>query len=777
MAKFGMGQGIPRSEDPRLLRGGGRYVSDIVLPKEAIGYVVRSPHAHARIRSVDTAAAKAAPGVIAVYSGADYAADKLGVMPIAILRNKRDGSPMFQTPQHGLIRDEVRLVGDPVAFVVAETLAEAKDAAELIEIDYEPLPAIADTAAAVEPGAPAVWPEVPNNEAFYFEAGPRDKVEAAFKAADHVTKLDFVVTRIAVNAMEPRSSLAVYDEWTGRYTLYAGVQSPHGMRTICAAIFGLPEDMFRIVSPDMGGGFGMRSSAYREYALCLWAAKKLGRPVKWICERSEAFVSDDQARDNVSSAELALDKDGKFLGFRIKTLANLGAYCGIMGALPPVVNLGGLSGVYTTPAILAQVTGVYTNTPSTTPYRGAGRPEATYALERIIDQAAREMGIDRIEMRKRNMIPTSAMPYNTGFLFTYDSGEFEKNLDDLVKLADVAGFPARKAEAARRGRLRGLGVICAIEQSAGGFEETAEIRIDATGFVTLRLGTHNHGQGHDTTFRQLACELLDVEFENVRLIQGDTDQVVHGRGTYGSRSSGLGGAAMKMAAERIIARCKKIAAHRLEAAEADIEYKNGTFSVVGTDRRLSLAAVAAAAHNPMMLPRSIETGLTEYASFVPPAPTFPDGCRACEVEIDPETGTLSLDRYFVVDDVGTIINPLLVKGQLHGGIVQGIGQILTENVIFDADSGQVLSGSFMDYGMPRADDLCAFEIATNEVPSPTNPLGIKGAGEAGCVGALPCVMNAIMDALADVGVKDFDMPATPERIWAAIQAAKQSKAA
>ncbi|MBM3486538.1 MAG: xanthine dehydrogenase family protein molybdopterin-binding subunit [Alphaproteobacteria bacterium] len=777
MAKFGMGQGIPRTEDPRLLRGGGRYVSDIVLPREAAGHALRSPHAHARIRGIDTAAAAAAPGVIAVLTGADYAADGLGDMPVAIMRNRKDGTPMYVPPMPALVKDHVKLVGDMVAFVVAETAAQAKDAAELIEVDYEPLPAVADTAAAIKPGAPAVWPANPDNVSFYFEIGNRAGVEAAFKAAHHVTTLDLVITRVAVNPMEPRSALADYDAWTGRYTLYAGVQGPHAMRAMAAAIFKLPEDNFRIVSPDMGGGFGMRSSPYREYVLCLWASRRTGRPVKWVSERSEAFVSDDQARDNVTTIALALDKDGKFLGLRVETVAAIGAYMANLGAHSPTNNLGSLSGVYTTPAVLAQVTAVWTNTPSTAPYRGAGRPEATYVLERVIDKAAREMKIDRFELRRRNLIPASAMPYKTGFVFTYDSGDFAKNMDDALRLADVAGFAQRKEDSRRRGRLRGLGFANAIEQSAGAFEETAEIRIDASGFLTLHMGTHSHGQGHDTAFRQILCDLLGVEFENIRLVQGDTDQAIHGRGTFGSRSSGAGGAAMKRAAERIIEKCRKIAAHRLEAAVDDIAFKDGVFAVVGTDRRMTIKEAAAAAYSPMMLPKDVEAGLSEYAVWVPPAPTFPNGSHVSEVEIDPETGTLHLDRYIVVDDVGTIVNPLLLKGQLHGGIVQGVGQILMETMVYDSDSAQVLSGSFMDYTMPRADDLPFFEIGSNIVPSPTNPLGIKGAGEAGCVGAMPCVMSAVVDALADAGVAHFDMPASPARIWAAIRAARGARAA
>jgi carbon-monoxide dehydrogenase large subunit len=770
MVKFGIGQGVPRWEDPRLLRGGGRYSDDLNRNGQAHGHVLRSPYAHARIRSIDTAAAEAAPGVLAVYTGQDIADAGLGNIPCAVPRNKADGSPMFTPPHGALKRDRVRLVGDYVAFVVAETADQARDASELIAVDYEPLPSVTATGDALGDGAPAVWDECPDNVCFVFEQGDKAAVEAAFAKADHVTKLAFDVNRVAVAPMEPRACIGEYDKYDERYTLYTGSQGPHGLRQALAMpVLHVPENRLRVISEDMGGAFGMRSGPYCENILCLFAAKALDRPVKWTGDRTESFMSDDQARDNISTAELALDKDGKFLAFRVTTVANLGAYLTLLGPHSATNNLGSLAGPYTTPAIYTHVTGVFTNTNSTGPYRGAGRPEAAYAIERAIDTAAAEMGIDPAEIRRRNYIAPDAMPYKTGLVFTYDSGEFEANMDGALRMVDYAGFAARREAALARGKLRGIGISNVIEQSAGGPPEWAQVRFDPSGAATLIMGTHNHGQGHETVFRQILADKLGLEFEQVRLQQGDSDSVIAGTGTFGSRSSGVGGASIQMAADRVIEKCRKVAAHKLEAAEEDIEFDDGTFTVAGTDRTMTLIDAAKAVQHFMTAPPGMEVGLSEWAAWSPPAPTFPNGCHVCEVEIDRDTGELDIVRYAAVDDVGTVLNPLLMEGQVHGGIVQGVGQAVLENVVWDRESGQLVSGSFMDYTMPRASDLPSFEMEINEVPTPTNPMGVKGAGEAGCVGALPAVMNAVVDALRPLGVTTIDMPATPERLWRAMQ--------
>jgi carbon-monoxide dehydrogenase large subunit len=773
MVKFGVGQGVPRWEDPRLLRGGGRYSDDLNRPGQAYGHVLRSPHAHARIDGIDTAAAKAAPGVLAVYTGEDIAAAGLGDIPCAVPRQRADGSPMFTPPHPALKRDRVRLVGDYVAFVVAGTADQARDAAELIVVDYTALPSVTATADAVADGAPALWDECPDNVCFVFEIGDKAAVEAAFAGAHHVTRLDLDVNRIAVTPMEPRACIGEYDKYDERYTLHTGCQGPHGLRQALAQpVLHVPENRLRVISDDMGGAFGMRSGPYCENILCLFAAKDLDRPVKWTGDRTEAFMSDDQARDNVSVAELALDADGTFLAFRVTTVANLGAYLTLLGPHSSTNNLGSLAGPYRTPVISSHVTGVFTNTNSTGPYRGAGRPEAAYAIERAVDTAAAEMGIDAAEIRRRNYIAPDAMPYKTGLLFTYDSGEFEANMDGAMAIVDWAGFGARRVEAAARGKLRGIGMSNVIEQSAGGPPEWAQIRFDPSGAVTLVMGTHNHGQGHETIFRQILSDKLGLEFENVRIQQGDSDSVIAGTGTFGSRSSGVGGASILLAADRVIDKCRTVAAHKLEAAEEDIEFDDGVFTVAGTDRNLSLIDAAKAVQNFMTAPPGMEVGLSEWAAWRPPAPTFPNGCHVCEVEIDRETGTLDILRYAAVDDVGTVINPLLMIGQLHGGIVQGVGQIALENVVWDRVTGQLVSASFMDYTMPRADDLPYFEMEINEVPTATNPMGVKGAGEAGCVGAMPALMNAIVEALRPLGITTLDMPATPERLWRAMEDAR-----
>jgi len=777
MREFDLGRAVPRTEDLLLLRGRGRYTDDVVLPRAAQLYVLRSPHAAARITRIATAAAQDAPGVVAVLTGQDAAADKLGTLRGRITRKRADGSPNFQPPYRILALDRVHHVGDPVAAIVAETLSQAKDAAELIDIDYDILPAVTDTAATLAPDAPRVWDEIPDNVCFVEQVGNEAKVKEAFARAKHVVRQRFVISRVAASPMEGRAAFGFYDTREERYTLYAALQAPHLMRNELAdQVFKLPANRFRLISPDVGGGFGMKGSAFPEYALVLWAAKKVGRPVKWFAERSESFVGDHHARDNVSEVALALDEDGKFLALDVETVANIGAYIASNGLHVPVGNLGGLAGPYTTPAIHVTVTGVFSNTAATCPYRGAGRPEASYCIERIIDVAAADLKMDRVELRRRNLIAPSAMPFKTGLVFTYDSGEFEQVMDKALALGDWQGVAARKAAAKARGKLYGAAVVSVIEVAGGPaaapFEEATEIRFDATGGATILLGSHNHGQGHETAFRQLAYHFLGLEPEQVTLIYGDTDKVFHGRGTFGSRSLSVGGGALRLAADRVIEKGKKVAGHLLEAATADIEFADGRFTVAGTDKSIDLISVAKASFNPVRMPPDIEIGLDANAVFRPPAGTFPNGCHICEVEIDPDTGVAKIVRYAVVDDVGRVVNPLLLEGQIHGGIAQGAGQALCEAMVYDRDSGQLVSGSFMDYCMPRATDFCPIAVGEHNVPSKSNPLGIKGAGEAGCVGALPAVMNAINDALLPLGIRHFEMPATPERLWRAIRAAK-----
>jgi len=771
MTKFGIGQGIPRWEDPRLLRGGGQYSDDLNRPGQAYGYVVRSPHAKARMISINTTSALAANGVLAIYTGADIEAAGYGKVPPMAIRKRADGSEMFIPPNVPLRQKLVQYVGDYVAFVVAESHDQARDAAELVAVEYEELPSVTATADVLSASAPSVWEEAPDNVCFVHEEGDKAAVEAAIAGAPHVTRLELDITRVAVAPMEPRACTGEYDKFKDRFTLYTGTQGPHLVRQAMAEpMLKVPQNKLRVVSHDMGGAFGMRSGPYAENALCLHAARDLDRPVKWTGDRSEHFLTDEQARDNISKVELALDADGKFLAFRVLTMANLGAYLSMLGVHPSVGNLGTLAGTYTTPAIYTKVMGVFSNTPSIGPYRGAGRPEAAYVLERAIDTAAAELGIDPAELRRRNYIPESALPYQTALTFNYDSGQFEKNMDAALDMANYGDFAARRETSTAVGKLRGIGIASVIEQSAGGFPEWAEVRFDPSGTVTLVMGTHNHGQGHETVFRQMLSDKLGLEFEKIYYQQGDTDHGMAGTGTFGSRSSGVGGAALMLAAEKVIEKGRKAAAHHLEAGEGDIEFTDGVFTVAGTDKSVSLTDCAKLLQNFMMAPPGMEVGLSEWASWRPPAPTYPNGCHVVEVEIDPETGELEITRYVAVDDVGTVLNPLLLDGQLHGGIVQGVGQILFEDMRWDRETGQLITGSFMDYVMPRADTVPNFESAVNEnAITATNPIGVKGAGEAGCVGAMPALMNAIVDALRPAGVKALDMPATPQRVWAALR--------
>jgi carbon-monoxide dehydrogenase large subunit len=642
----------------------------------------------------------------------------------------------------------------------------------MVTVDYEPLPSVTSTAEAI--GGAAVWDECRDNVCNLHEAGDKAATDAAFAKAARVIKRTYVITRVHAQFMEPRGSTGVYDPHEDRYTLYADVQYPHRVRNALASnIFKVPEHQIRVIAGDIGGAFGTKGWQYPEHRLMLWASKKVGRPVKWQCERRESIPADEHARDNVTEAELALDADGKFIGLRVKTLANVGAYVSSdRNLLATFSNIATLVGVYTFPAAHVQVYSVITNTNSTAPYRGAGRPESTYVIERLIDETARELGIDRLELRRKNLIPESAMPIKTALGVTYDCGQFEKNMDLALKHADVAGFPARREAAKKRGVLRGIGLANAIEQAAGPQPEFAEIRFSPSGTATLMLGSKNQGQGHETTFKQILHEKLGLNPHEVKYIDGDTDRVGWGMGTMGSRSTVIGGSAVVTAAEKLIAKGTKIAAKLLEASEGDIRFSDGRFSVVGTDKSVELKAVARAAFQPPQLPPGMEPGFYETGTFVPKQATWPNGCHVCEVEVDPETGDVKLVSYLIVDDVGTVINPITLKGQVHGGVAQGVGQALMEQVVYDRESGQLMTATFMDYAMPRADTFPDMHVESNPVPTRLNPLGAKGAGEAGTVGALPVVINAVVDALAPLGVKALDMPASPARVWQAIQDAK-----
>jgi len=760
MGEFGIGQPVERFEDPRLLRGEGRFVDDLQLPGQAHLVLVRSPHAHARIAAVDLTAARAAPGVLGVFTAQDLLADGLGTSRVALARKRPDGSPMFWRAHPGLARERVRHVGDPVAAVVAETLAQAKDAADLVAIEFEALPSVTDAVRALQPGAAPVWDECPDNICNVFESGDTAATEAAFARAAHVVQRRYRVSRVHAQFLEPRGALGDYDAPGGRYTLHLDTQYPHRVRDLLAGeILGVPPERVRVVSQDVGGAFGAKGWACVEHRLVLWLARKLGRPVKWTCERSEAALADEHGRDLVAEAALALDAGGRFLALRVRNVNDLGAYVSTdRQLLPTFANLGSLVGMYDFGAAHVRVTGVFSNTSPTAPYRGSGRPEAIYVLERLVDDAARELGIDRVELRRRNLVPASAMPYRTALTFTYDCGEFEQVMDQALALAGWRGFEARRADSARRGCLRGIGMANAIERAAAGpAGESARIAFDPAGRATLYLGTKSQGQGHETTFRQIAHERLGLAPQDIDFVEGDTDLVAEGLGTFGSRSATLGGSALVRAAERIVARARELAAQRLEAAAADLVFAGGRFRIAGTDRSVALAELAGAAR------------LDERASFAPRQETFPNSCHVCELEVDPETGAVTLLGYAVVDDVGTVLNPLTLKGQVHGGVVQGLGQILMERMAYEPHSGQLLTASFMDYAMPRAGDLCGIEVAGRPVPTALNPLGVKGAGEAGTVGALAACMNALLDALAQRGVRALEMPATPEAVWRALR--------
>jgi aerobic carbon-monoxide dehydrogenase large subunit len=771
MGEFAIGQPVPRFEDPRLIRGGGRYIADMTFPGTAFGFVLRSPHAHARIRKIDTSKAKAAPGVLAVITGADYKAAGFGDLPVPGGLKRRGDTPGYRPRYPALVEDRVRMIGDYVAFVVAETYYQAVDAAELIEIDYEALPPIVSTGDAVKPGVPRVWDDCPNNIGFIQVEGNKEATDAAFAKAAHVVKHHFVVNRVTAATMEPRGCIGIFEPTEQRYTIYTTLQRTNVFQTeLSQFVLKVPDNKIRVVCGDIGGSFGMKSAVYNEVALVLLAAKLTGRPVKWVATRSESFLCDAQARDNVTDAELALDKDGNFLGFRAKIIAAIGAYLQV--GMPAFTgNLGTLAGVYRTPASHVDVTAVFTHTQPVRPYRGNGRPEAAYIIERMVDLAADQTGIDPAELRRRNTIAPSAMPYKTSVTFTYDCGEFEKNMDMALDAADKRGFEVRRAQSRKNGKLRGFGFSNTIERSAAAGLEGAEIRFDRTGSVSIFSGSINQGQGHETAFKQIVCDRLGLDPNEVTYIQGDTDQVFFAEGTGGSRSAAFSGSAFTMAAEKVEAKGNAIAAHMLKVDVADIKFADGVFSTPKSNQTLTIKEIAKASLDPKNLPTGHEPGLIEKAIYTGKVASYPNGVHVCELEIDETTGVVEILNYNVVDDVGTVINPLLLHGQIDGGIAMGVGQILMEDIKFD-EQGQILTGSFMDYAMPRASDLTGFHVDSNPVPTKTNPLGVKGAGEAGCVGAMPAVANALVDALSVLGIKHVEMPATPEVLWRAIHEAR-----
>ena len=779
-----IGQSVRRKEDVRFLTGAGQFTDDVVMPRQTYAYFLRSPHAHAKIRKIDVAKAKAAPGVVDVFTGADLTG--VNGLPCGWLITGTDGKPMNEPPHPVLAQGKVRHVGDQVALVVAESLSEAKDAAELIEVDYEVLPAVVNCVAALEPGAPQVHEQAPGNKCYTWALGDKAAVDAAFGKAAQVSKLDIVNNRLIPNAIEARGALASYNRADESYTLYVSNQNPHVERLLMTAfVLGLPETKVRVIAPDVGGGFGSKIYLYAEETALVWASKKVNRPIKWAADRSEAFLTDAHGRDHVTHAELAMDKDGKFLAMRVITTANMGAYLSTFAScIPTILYATLLAGQYTTPAIFCEVTASFTNTAPVDAYRGAGRPEATFVVERLVHQAAVDMKIPQDEIRRRNFI--RKFPYATPVALTYDTGDYDATLDGAMKVADTAGFAARKAGSVQQGKLRGLGYASYIEAcglapsnvagalgARAGLFEAGEVRVNPTGSVTVFTGSHSHGQGHETTFAQIVAGRLGIDIANVEVVHGDTGRIPFGMGTYGSRSLSVGGTAIVKALDKVIAKGKKIAAHLLEAAEADIEFKDGKFTVAGTDRSKAFAEISLAAYVPHNYPLDkLEPGLDETAFYDPTNFTYPAGTHICEVEIDPETGVVTVVNFTACDDFGNIINPMIVEGQVHGGLTQGIGQALLEQCVYDEESGQLLTGSYMDYALPRAADVPSFKVDTRVTPCTHNPLGAKGCGEAGAIGAPAALMNAVHDALASVGVTRIDMPASPHRVWQAIQAAK-----
>src|SRR5215469_8881449 len=766
--KFGIGQPVRRVEDLRLITGRGLYTDDIVLPQSAQAFVLRSPVAHADIKRIDPAKARTAPGVLLVATAADLA--ELGDVPCVTPLNNRDGTPRHDTPRPVLARGKVRHVGQPVALVVAETLAAARDAAEVIEVDYEQLPAVTEAKDAVAPGAPKLFDHIANNVVFDWDndMGNAAATDAAFAKAARIVALDLVNNRVVANSMEPRNALAEFDPASGRSTLYTGTQGPHFVRDPLAdMVLKIGKDKLRTITRNVGGGFGMKAFVYPEHALVVWASRKLNRPVKWQEDRSEGFVSDNQGRDHTTHVELALDAKGRFLGLRVSILANIGAYLSPFGSFVPTRSTDLVSGLYVFGAVHVNVKGVCTNTVPVCAYRGAGRPEAAYLLERLVDAAARDLGMSPDAIRRVNFVPPSAMPYKSATNLLIDCGEFEEIMDRCMEAAEWSSFKKRRRESERKGMLRGIGMATYTERCGGGFPETASIEFKDDR-VELVMGNQEYGTGLHTAYKQLVSDQLGIDADRIEVIMGDTDRTPSGL-TGGSRAIAVGGAALHEAGRTIIGKGTQLAAHLLEASAHDVVFNDGAFGVPGTDLRVDLFQVAKAARDPAKLPPGMEPGLDTTHQRVPPAQTFPNGCHIVEVEIDPSTGLVTLERYTIVDDFGRTINPLMLEGQVHGGVVQGIGQALLEHAVYDPDSGQLLSGSFMDYAMPRAGDLPSFDFSTHNVPSTSNPFGVKGAGEAGAVGAPPAVINAIVDALHHKnGTRHIDMPATPPRVWEAV---------
>ena len=788
MTESGIGAAVHRKEDQRFITGNGNYLDDINIARQTYAYFVRSPHAHAKIVSIDTQDAENSEGVVAVFTGKDLTEDEIGPLVCGWVINSKNGDP-FKMPNHpALAGDKVRYVGDHVAVVIAETLDQAKDAAEKVNVNYDVLPAIVSTADAAKDGAPQLHDDVPNNVCFDWELGEKQPVDEIFANAHHVTKLEFVNNRLIPNAIEPRAALADYNAGTNDLTLYTTSQNPHVARLVLSAFNNVaPEHKLRVIAPDVGGGFGSKIYIYSEELVCLWASKKVNRAIKWTAERSESFLADAHGRDHVTTAELALDAEGKFLGMRVSTIANMGGYLSLFASAVPTYLYGTLlAGQYTTPAVYCEVLAVFTNTAPVDAYRGAGRPEATFVVERLVEAAAREMNMSSVELRKRNFVPADAFPYQTPVIHQYDCGDFDRILESAVARADYAGLDQRKSEAKARGKFRGIGFssyieACGIAPSAAvgalgggvGLWESAQIRFNPTGNIQVLTGSHSHGQGHETAFAQVVADKLGVPFENIEIVHGDTSQVPFGMGTYGSRSIAVGGSAIVKAADKIVDKARKIAAHLMETSEQDIEFSGGDFTVAGTDKSMNIAEIAFAAYVPHNYPEGLEPGLDETAFYDPLNFSFPAGTHVAEVEVDPETGVVEVVNYSAVDDFGNLINPMIVEGQVHGGVAQGIGQALLEGCHYDSD-GQLITGSMMDYAMPRADDLVNINLGTECVPSPLNPLGVKGCGEAGAIAAPIAVINAILDALSPIGVMELDMPATPQRVWRAIQSASQS---
>ncbi|MFQ6016749.1 MAG: xanthine dehydrogenase family protein molybdopterin-binding subunit [Kiloniellaceae bacterium] len=776
MGNFGICQAVRRNEDLRFLTGAGRYVGDIKLAGMACGLVLRSPHAHARVNRIDTRAAAAVPGVLALFTGADWQAEGLGDIPTRTSAKNRDGSPIPVPPRPALVTERVRFVGDAVAFVVAETMEAAKDAAELIDVDYEPLPAVTRAEDALEPGAPLVWDQVPGNLCVDFEAGDEAAVDAALARADHVVALDLANNRVTAVPIETRGAIGQYHRGNDSFTLITSAQNIHANRDqIAEHIFRVPRGKLRHIAYDVGGGFGAKNSLYPEYALVLFAARRLGRPVKWINDRGESFISDTHGRDQQSRVELALDSLGRFLALKVTSVGNTGAYVASTGPFTPT---GGTArtqgGPYRIPALFFRAKAVFTNTVPTDPYRGAGRPEATYQIERAIDVAARELAMDPVELRRRNLIRTEDLPFRTGMGLEIDSGAFEAVLNRTLERADWHGFPRRAAAARADGRLRGIGVALYLGLTGGRREDCAALSFARDGSITVAVGSESAGTGHETTLPQIVADRLGVPIERIRHRQADTDLTPAGAGHGGSHGLEVAGSAVSVAAEKVIEKAKSIAGHMLEAAVADLAFAGGRFAILGTDRSVGMSDVIAASFDPERLPEGMRPGLDVEVTHKMANVTYPNGCHVAEVEVDPDTGLVRLVDHTVVHDFGTVLNPLVADGQVMGATAQGIGQALLENVVYAEDSGQVLTGSLMDYGLPRADDLPAFRTDFYDgAPTLRNPLGVKGAGEAGCGGAPPAVVSAVVDALQDFGVRHIDMPLTPERVWQAIHAARK----